>query len=257
MNTRDNRPTEGGELLTAEAVAQYLELRPTTIYEWCRDGRLPALKLGKEWRIRRSALNAFLEQSERRSTLTAQLQAFIRVPDDLLGIAEDISYLHRLDAAFFQVGEAHDAMLVKFMGIELESLDVLRDALETSGLDVRRLEREGRMLLIQESDPRTARAARLRELMQTEAAQGRLVFVSFNWTEQVDLETVMQQQKAIAAVVSTQRLVVKTALLQKITDEWLAADQQRAWNLHTGVIWLNERGVGMRRMTPIAPLEVR
>ena len=252
----DNRYDRGmgGELLTAEAVAKYLDLRPTTIYEWCRDGRLPALKLGKEWRIRRGALDAFLEQRERRPTLTAQLQAFIRVPDDLLGLADTVPHLHRLDAAFFQVGEAHDAMLVKFMGAELESLDALRTALEKNGLEVTRLEAEGRMQLIRETDPRSERAAQLRELMQTEAAQGRLVFVSFNWTEQVDLETVMQQQEAIAAVVNTQRLVVKTALLQKITDEWQPMDQRRAWDLHTGVIWLNDRGVGLRRMTALTPV---
>jgi len=45
----------GKELLSADDVAQYLELEPVTIYRWCRDGPLPCMKLGKVWRIRRSA----------------------------------------------------------------------------------------------------------------------------------------------------------------------------------------------------------
>ena len=65
------RQGEERDLLTADEVARYLDLRATTIYQWCREGRLPALKLGKEWRIRRSTLEMFLVQSERRVTLTA------------------------------------------------------------------------------------------------------------------------------------------------------------------------------------------
>ena len=42
------RQGEERDLLTADEVARYLDLRPTTIYQWCREGRLPALKLGKE-----------------------------------------------------------------------------------------------------------------------------------------------------------------------------------------------------------------
>src|SRR3978361_773120 len=99
------------QLLSAEEVARELDLKPTTIYQWCREGRLPAIKLGKEWRIRRTALDAFLEQSERQPTLVGQLRAFLTVPDHVLGIAEDMTLLHRLDAAYFRVGEAHGALL--------------------------------------------------------------------------------------------------------------------------------------------------
>lgn len=44
------------DLLDVAEVAALLKLRPVTIYRWCRAGRLPGVKIGKEWRIPRAAL---------------------------------------------------------------------------------------------------------------------------------------------------------------------------------------------------------
>ena len=240
------------QLLTADEVARELGLQPTTIYQWCREGRLPAMKLGKEWRIRRTALDTFLEQSERRPTLVGQLRAFLTVPDHVLGIAEDTVLLHRLDAAYFQVGEAHGALLVKFTGGEATPVDALRDDLERNGLAARRLEAAGRMRFIPDADPLGDRAGVLRAFIETAGHDG-LIWVSFNWTERVDLETTLRQEDAIAAVVKDRPLVVKTALLQAITDDWPPPAQRRAQDTHAGVIWLNERGLGLRRIVPLPP----
>lgn len=240
------------ELLTADAVARELGLRPTTIYQWCREGRLPAIKLGKERRIRRTALDAFLEQSERRPTLVGQLRTFLTVPDHVLGIAEDTALLHRLDAAYFRVGEAHGALLVKFTDGEATSTDVLRDELERYGLAARWLEVEGRLRFIPEVDPLGDRAGTLRAFVEG-ADEGGLIWVSFNWTERVDLATRLRQEPAITAVVNTRHLVVKTALLQAITDDWPSLAQRRAQDTHAGVIWLSERGLGLRRIVPLPP----
>jgi len=248
------RQGEERDLLTADEVARYLDLRPTTIYQWCREGRLPALKLGKEWRIRRSTLEMFLAQSERRVTLTAQLQAFLTVPDDVLGIVENSEYLHRLDTAFFQVGETRSALLVKFTRGEQDiSLNTLRAALTGYGLAVAQLEAEGQMRFIAEIDPFEGRAQALRDLLATDAAQGRLVFASFNWTEKVDLATVMRQRRGIAEIVNMQQLVVTSCLLQSITDEWSSSVQREAQDTHTGVVWLGEQGLGLRRIVPLPP----
>jgi excisionase family DNA binding protein len=48
------------DFLTVDEVAALLDLRPVTIYRWCRAGRLAAIKLGKEWRIPRAALAELL-----------------------------------------------------------------------------------------------------------------------------------------------------------------------------------------------------
>lgn len=51
------------EFFGVAEVAALLELRPVTIYRWCRTGRLPGIKLGKEWRIPRAALEDLLHRS--------------------------------------------------------------------------------------------------------------------------------------------------------------------------------------------------
>ncbi len=53
------------ELLGAAEVARRLGVGLVTVYRWCRQGRLTCFKLGKAWRIRRSALEAFLRRAER------------------------------------------------------------------------------------------------------------------------------------------------------------------------------------------------
>src|SRR5262249_29716034 len=95
---------EPSDLLTAGGVGVYLGVRPTTVYEWCRQGRLPCMKLGKIWRIHRAALEDFLERSERRPTLVARLRAFLTIPDRVLAVAETPELIHRLDAALFPGG---------------------------------------------------------------------------------------------------------------------------------------------------------
>ncbi len=114
------------DLLSAEDVAGYLGVGQVTVYRWCREGRLPCLKVGKSWRIRREALEDFLKRSERPATLTGQLRSFLTVPDNVLGVAQNQELLHRLDTAFFQVGEARGGLLVKFSASESASEDELR-----------------------------------------------------------------------------------------------------------------------------------
>ena len=101
------------ELLSAAAVAQHLGVEPVTVYRWCRQGRLTCLKPGKEWRIRRSAVEAFLRRAETPRTLAAHLGAFLTLPDQVLAVAETPTLLARLDAAFFEVAEAKGGVLIK------------------------------------------------------------------------------------------------------------------------------------------------
>src|SRR5918995_1114668 len=102
------------ELLAATDVAGLVGVKETTVYKWCKEGRLPCLKVGKSWRIRQEALEDFLKSSERSRTLVGQLDSFLRVPDNVLAIAQNVDILRRLDAAFFRVGEARGGLLVKF-----------------------------------------------------------------------------------------------------------------------------------------------
>lgn len=55
---RDDR----NEILTLEEVAAYLRLTPQTIYRWAQEKRIPAAKLGKEWRFRRRIIDRWLDE---------------------------------------------------------------------------------------------------------------------------------------------------------------------------------------------------
>jgi excisionase family DNA binding protein len=55
----------GSEFLTAEEVAEYLRLPLSTVYKLVQDKKLPGFKVGKHWRFRREAFQAWIEQQER------------------------------------------------------------------------------------------------------------------------------------------------------------------------------------------------
>ena len=55
-------PPRDHEIMTLEEVAIYLRLKPQTIYKWAQEKRIPAVKLGKEWRFRRSILDRWLDE---------------------------------------------------------------------------------------------------------------------------------------------------------------------------------------------------
>ncbi len=241
------------DLLSVDDVAGYLDVGRVTVYRWCREGRLPCLKIGKSWRIRRAALEDFLRQGERSATLAGQLRSFLTVPDKVIGIAETPILLRRLDAAFFQVAEARGGLLIKFYGGETEPLDGLRAELERNGLDVQRLEGEGRFRFSAEYDSLGGRADALGRLMAEEAADGRTVWASFDWAKQVDLEVAMRQQEELAESIDARQLVVKTAVLERVLDNWPPATQRQAQIRHSGTMWLSEAGLALSRLTPLPP----
>ena len=48
--------------MTIEEVAEYLKMKPQTIYTWAQNGKIPAAKIGKEWRFRRDLVDAWFNQ---------------------------------------------------------------------------------------------------------------------------------------------------------------------------------------------------
>lgn len=45
------------DIMTLEEVAAYLRLKPQTIYTWAQEKKIPAAKLGKEWRFKKSIID--------------------------------------------------------------------------------------------------------------------------------------------------------------------------------------------------------
>ena len=63
MNAGSHRgPLPNNDILTIDEVAAYLRLKPQTIYKWAQEKRIPAVKLGKEWRFRKSILDRWLDE---------------------------------------------------------------------------------------------------------------------------------------------------------------------------------------------------
>ena len=52
-------------ILTVEQLADMLIVPPYTVRQWAREGRLPALRLGKYWRFRESSIRQWLADEEK------------------------------------------------------------------------------------------------------------------------------------------------------------------------------------------------
>lgn len=48
--------------MNIEEVAKYLKMKPQTIYTWAQNGKIPAAKIGKEWRFRKDIIDAWFNQ---------------------------------------------------------------------------------------------------------------------------------------------------------------------------------------------------
>ncbi len=141
---------------------------------------------------------------------------------------------------------------MKFAGGEKEYSDSeLRKALEENGLEVGRLASEGRFRFVSEGDPLDGRAEDLRRLMREEASSGRTIWASFDWTEAVDLQTALGQQEEMARIVDESQLVIKTALLEELSDLWPSEERRRARAAHSGTVWLSDQGLDLGRFVPL------
>ena len=50
----------GREIMSATEVAEYLQLNKGTVYRLAREGKLPAARVGRAWRFRRSLVDGWI-----------------------------------------------------------------------------------------------------------------------------------------------------------------------------------------------------
>ncbi len=50
------------KIMTLEEVAEYLRVKPQTIYTWAQEKKIPAAKLGKEWRFKKSIIDKWFNE---------------------------------------------------------------------------------------------------------------------------------------------------------------------------------------------------
>ena len=52
------------ELMTIEEVADYLRVKKRTIYEWLKNGKIPAIKTVGQWRFKKIQIDTWLENHQ-------------------------------------------------------------------------------------------------------------------------------------------------------------------------------------------------
>jgi hypothetical protein len=132
----------------------------------------------------------------------------------------------------------------------MPTADELRDEFVRNGLEVGRLEAEGRLRLVSERGEPGERMREVERLVAQEEGEGRSVWVDFNWEKGLELEAALEQQRALSGVIEDTRLVIKTAVLEATLDEWPGSTQRRAQVMHAGTMWLSESGLALSRVTP-------
>lgn len=52
------------EILDAKDVAEYLHLHLFTVHKYAREGKIPAFKIGADWRFHRKSIEKWIHQKE-------------------------------------------------------------------------------------------------------------------------------------------------------------------------------------------------
>lgn len=53
-------------LLTVDQAAEYLQISPWVMRKWLREKKVPAFKIGKEWRIEEKDLEEFIRRAKQK-----------------------------------------------------------------------------------------------------------------------------------------------------------------------------------------------
>jgi hypothetical protein len=69
----------------------------------------------------------------------------------------------------------------------------------------------------------------------------------------VELQTALEQQKRLSALVDASQLVLKTAAIEEAIDDWMPSELRRVQSAHSGIILASEEGLSLSRATPMPP----
>jgi len=50
------------EIMTAKEVASYLKLHPLTVHRYAREGKIPAFKIGTDWRFHKKHIERWIKE---------------------------------------------------------------------------------------------------------------------------------------------------------------------------------------------------
>ena len=62
-NTKQNN-TPMDKWLTLEQIAEYLQMSTSSIYKMAQAGKIPAYKVGRQWRFKREEIDRWIEKNK-------------------------------------------------------------------------------------------------------------------------------------------------------------------------------------------------
>ena len=67
MIQTQSKPDMGPRVLTVRELAGYLRVHQTTVYRLLREQKLPAFRVGSDWRFNREAIERWMIHEQKRS----------------------------------------------------------------------------------------------------------------------------------------------------------------------------------------------
>ncbi len=135
------------DYLTVEEVSRILKTHSNTIYKMCREGTLPAVKIGKEWRIDRGKLALFMEGGAppRQKEVYHGLVQLALQQGHLLGIFTREKDIAEFELTFFVKAQNRGYRL--FKACWWQHPDDVRRHMSEAGLEVEKLESNGSLVI--------------------------------------------------------------------------------------------------------------
>lgn len=135
------------EFLTIEEVAHILKMHTNTVYKMCRDGKLPSVKIGKEWRIDKSRFAQFLESGTESGGTGSEGKVIrdILKGGHVLGVFTEKEDIAAFELSFFLAATKRNHAL--FKACWWQHPDDVRLYFNRGGLPVEELESSGSLVI--------------------------------------------------------------------------------------------------------------
>jgi excisionase family DNA binding protein len=134
--------------ISVSEAAEVLRSHPNTIYKMCRSGKLPAIKVGREWRIDKSQLDEYVKGRivESEDISFEGLTTLISANGHYLGVFTEKDSLEKFESSFLFKASQNESRSL-FKGCWWQHPDDARQYLTAGGLDVKGLESKGRLVV--------------------------------------------------------------------------------------------------------------
>ena len=138
--------TTDDQLLTTDQLLAYLHLNLKTVYRLIKAGKLPAVRVGRQWRFKKREIDAWLRRNDspvKSTTVQAPTHPSLLVVDDEEPVRELIGTTLKSAAEGYDVSLAPDGASALRM-LRTRSFDVLITDLKMPGMDGMTLIREAK-----------------------------------------------------------------------------------------------------------------